>query len=339
VRRILFVLFFIFFFGVKNVWASCTVSVSPGNVVTGVSSVSTFTVNNTGEQMINWVKIQSPGLSSYTIANMEATGWYPNGGGTEANFAGGYLEGGSSANFALMLAETGEEATSMSWEALASYDGGENFESCGSVDILIESLAVPEISNAAITVGNTSAVLTWNSSLTATGTVNYGTTSGYGSSVTTSSGTSHSATLSSLSPSTTYHYQISVTSEGGTTSSTDATFTTSTADVVTTVTNTVTTTTTTTNTVTNTNTVTRVLKDVTVPKISISTKFDRPLESAPAVSGRVIDGGEVNAGIAAIEYSIDGGKNWAKVDEIDNWVEKLLDLNLCHQLLMMVVTK
>jgi len=316
-RRFLVFFIFLFFFGAKSVWASCAVSVSPNNVTMGTSSVSTFTVSNTSEQMGNWVRIQSPGLTAYTVANMEAAGWYPNGGGTEANFAGGYLEGGTNANFALTLAETGEVVESMSWEALLSYDDGANFESCGSVLLqIVPAPTPPTISNTSLTVGNSSATLTWSTNLTATGAVNYGITSGYGSSVVTASGTTHTASMTGLSASTEYHYQIQVTSAGGMTSTTDATFTTSAADVVTTTTTTVTSTTT--NIVTNTNTVTRVLIDRVAPKISILTKFDRPLESAPAVSGRVVDGGEVNAGVAAVEYSIDGGKNWAKVDEIDN---------------------
>ena len=98
--------------------ASCSVSVSPSNVVMGTSSTSTFNVSNTGDQMGNWVRIQSPGLTAYSIASMNATGWYPNGGGTEANFAGGYLEGLTNANFDLTLAETGEVINSMSWRHL-----------------------------------------------------------------------------------------------------------------------------------------------------------------------------------------------------------------------------
>ncbi len=292
--------------------ASCSVSVSPSNVVMGTSSTSTFNVSNTGDQMGNWVRIQSPGLTAYSIASMNATGWYPNGGGTEANFAGGYLEGLTNANFDLTLAETGEVINSMSWEALVSYDAGSSFESCGSANITVDAAPVaPTISNASLTVGNSSATLTWNTDRGATGTVNYGTTSGYGSSATTVSGTSHSATMSGLSASTEYHYQIQATSEGGTTSTVDATFTTSAASVTTTTTTTVT------NTVTNTATVSKtvILADTIKPVVKIETKLDQAVAQAPIMEGKIVDSGSVNVGIVKVQYSVDGGKSWLLVDE------------------------
>ncbi len=51
-------------------WASCSVSVSPNNVVMGQSSVTHFNVSNTGETMGNWVRIQANNQSAYTVANM-----------------------------------------------------------------------------------------------------------------------------------------------------------------------------------------------------------------------------------------------------------------------------
>lgn len=248
---------------------------------------------------------------------MQAVGWYPNGSGTEANFAGGYLESAASADFGLTLAETGEVINSMDWEALLSYDDGANFESCGSVSLQIIPAPVgPTISNVSLTVGNSSATLSWSTDLTSTGIVNYGTTSGYGSSTTTVSSTSHQATLSGLTASTLYHYQIQVTGTGGTTSTTDATFTTSAANVTTTVTNTVTTTT------TATVTVTQTLSDTSSPIISLKTDFSKPFTESPTITGSSADGGTVNAGIASIEYSIDGGKNWLPVDNIEGLGKK-----------------
>jgi len=315
IRVLLFGICFLIF-GAKNIWA-CSVSVSPNFVTMGNSSISTFTVTNSSELMGNWVRIQSPGLTAYTVANMQAAGWYPNGGGTEANFAGGYLEGGTSSDFALTLAETGEITDSMSWEALLSYDDGANFESCGSVTLqIVPAPAAPTISNVSMTVGNASASLTWSTNLTSTGVVNYGTTASYGNTKSTTSNTSHQATLTGLSASTLYHYQIQVTSEGGTTSTQDATFTTSAADVITVTTTTVTNTVTTTTIITPTPTP-KPASDTIAPVVTISTDFAKPFLAAPTIQGKAIDGGLVNIGVAQVEYSLDKGKNWLPVDFID----------------------
>ena len=300
--------------GVGKVEASCSVSVSPNNVVMGVSSVSRFAISNTGDQLANSVRIENPDLIGYSIAQIDAEGWYGNGGGTRADFAGGYLEGGASSNFDLTLAETGEVVSNISFEALISYDAGDTFESCGSVTLqVVPAPVAPTISGVNLTVGNSSATLSWNTNLTATGRVNYGTTSGYGSSVVTDSGVTHTAGLTSLSPSTQYHYQIQVTSEGGTTSTADATFTTSAASVTTTTTTTVTNTVTTTNTQTVNQTV--ILADKSKPTVNVSTKLSKTYKEAPIVEGKVVDTGAINAGIAKIQYSIDDGKNWLMVDE------------------------
>lgn len=313
-KKVLLIWFVLVFFGVEKVSASCTVSVSPNNVTMGVSSVSHFSVSNTGDQVGNWVRLQSPGLTAYTIAQVTASGWYPNNSASEANFAGGYLEGGTSANFDMTLSETGEVITSMDWEALLSYDSGENFESCGTTTLqVVPAPVAPTISGASLTVGNSSATLTWNTNLTATGAVNYGTTSGYGSSTTTSSDTNHSATLGGLSASTLYHYQIQVTSEGGTTSTADATFTTSAASVTTTTTTTVTNTVTTTNNATVNKTI--VLADTVKPVVKVSTKLDKAVAQAPIIEGKIVDSGAINIGIVKVQYSVDDGKSWLLVDE------------------------
>ena len=125
------------------------------------------------------------------------------------------------------------------------------------------------------------------------------------------SGTSHSATMSGLSASTEYHYQIQATSEGGTTSTVDATFTTSAASVTTTTTTTVT------NTVTNTATVSKtvILADTIKPVVKIETKLDQAVAQAPIMEGKIVDSGSVNVGIVKVQYSVDGGKSWLLVDE------------------------
>jgi hypothetical protein len=89
----------------------------------------------------------------------------------------------------------------------------------------------PALQVTAVQVGNvsaSSAVITWHTNNVADSRVDYGVTTSYGGSVANSSSvTSHSLTLSGLTSSTTYHFQVtSVDGFGQRASSTDATFTT-----------------------------------------------------------------------------------------------------------------
>lgn len=89
--------------------------------------------------------------------------------------------------------------------------------------------APPVISNVqAISVTGSAATITWSTDVPSDSQVQYGLTSSYGLSSTldTSVVTSHSVTLSGLSPSTTYHYRVRSANAVGTTYSPDYTFTT-----------------------------------------------------------------------------------------------------------------
>jgi hypothetical protein len=75
----------------------------------------------------------------------------------------------------------------------------------------------------------TSANVTWTTDIPATSVVNYGTSTNYGSSVSSSTATtSHSLSLTGLTCSTTYDYQVSSTASGQTATSSNNTFTTGT---------------------------------------------------------------------------------------------------------------
>jgi len=97
-----------------------------------------------------------------------------------------------------------------------------------STDFTFTTSGAPVISNVGSgSVASTSAVVTWNTDVAANSTVNYGTTTSYGSQQTDSSSvTSHSVTLTGLTPQTTYHYQCVSTNPYGTATSTDYSFTT-----------------------------------------------------------------------------------------------------------------
>lgn len=89
------------------------------------------------------------------------------------------------------------------------------------------SVAVPVISNIAVTSNGTStATITWNTDVAATGNLSYGTTTAYGASSTleTTATTTHAVTLNNLAEATLYHFQISESTAGGTATSSDQTF-------------------------------------------------------------------------------------------------------------------
>lgn len=86
----------------------------------------------------------------------------------------------------------------------------------------------PTASSVVVTPTVSTAVVTWNTDVQASTSVRYGLTSFYDLISTSTATTSHQLTLTGLSPSTTYHYQIlSVDVWGNSSVSTDATFTTS----------------------------------------------------------------------------------------------------------------
>lgn len=88
------------------------------------------------------------------------------------------------------------------------------------------STGLPVISNIAVTPTSSGATITWNTDAAASSQVFYGTTASYGASTTLDSTlvTSHSVTLSGLTASTTYHYQIQSANSAGTATFADRTF-------------------------------------------------------------------------------------------------------------------
>ena len=89
------------------------------------------------------------------------------------------------------------------------------------------AVSPPQISNIQVTVTSSTATITWTTDKAANSKVNYGLTTAYGLTVSSSAlVTSHSLILTGLTPSTTYHYQVQSTDGGVTGSYSDKTFTT-----------------------------------------------------------------------------------------------------------------
>lgn len=322
--QIIFVSFALFFVSTSFAFAGCTVSISPSETLINNSATFTLNVSNSGDNPIIYVKIPTGFDANVTVNDATSSGWELSLGPGGFGMVSGSIASGSSQDFQVSTIVGGTVGT-VTWNLEASESGdGSNAFACNSVSSNLVSaltptptpeptappLPTPVITNVSTSVGSTSAVITWNTDITSSGVLSYGTTSGYGSSKSTSSGTSHSVSISSLSASTTYHYKIENTSAGGTTVTTDNTFTTGAAGATTTITSTVTTTVTT----TTTNTVTKTLTDTTPPSIRYKTVFKKIYEEAPLVEIVSSDG----TGIARIEYSIDGGENWSPIDIGDN---------------------
>lgn len=98
--------------------------------------------------------------------------------------------------------------------------------SAQSSSVTVTTFALPAISQISATTTANSATITWATNVPSNSQVSYGLTAGYGS--TASNGalvTSHSATITGLSASTTFHYQVkSVDAFGNTATSSNSTF-------------------------------------------------------------------------------------------------------------------
>lgn len=121
--------------------------------------------------------------------------------------------------------------------------------------------------------------------------------------------TSHSVSLTGLSSSTTYYYQVCSTNGASqqvcSSQSSFTTGATGTTTITTTVTNTVTN--------TQTNTVTKTITDTAPPVVRFSDEFKKIYEEAPLIGLKVTDG----FGISRLEYTFDG-KNYLPIDISDS---------------------
>ncbi|MBI5044635.1 MAG: redoxin domain-containing protein [Candidatus Levybacteria bacterium] len=63
--------------------------------------------------------------------------------------------------------------------------------------------------------------------------------------------------------------------------------------------------------------------DKTAPFVTIDLDFSKPFREGPRITGEASDTGLVNPGIAKVEYSTDGGKNWIPVDKFEAQSTKL----------------
>ncbi|MES2470778.1 MAG: fibronectin type III domain-containing protein [Patescibacteria group bacterium] len=151
----------------------------------------------------------------------------PVGAGVES-YGGGVFVGGISIGSGRYTAFTGDiDDVRIYSRALSDADILQLYNNEGA------DVAPPVLSSIATSTTNTTATITWTTVEAASSTINYGATTAYGSASSTAGfNTVHSVTLTGLTPSTVYHFQISSSdSAGNLATSSDRTFTTATPDL------------------------------------------------------------------------------------------------------------
>lgn len=163
----------------------------------------------------------STNLRTYDQATSQ-TGWS----GQNAQSSTAYASG-ATASFTLPTALAG--STTYYWRAAAIDPGGVNTLGASSASGSFTTPATAVASGIqASTITTTSAIILWSTNIAATSSVQYGTTTSYGSTASvTGTRTTHQVALSNLQPATSYHYRVTGTdSTGQTYVSADQTFTT-----------------------------------------------------------------------------------------------------------------
>lgn len=70
------------------------------------------------------------------------------------------------------------------------------------------------------------------------------------------------------------------------------------------------------------------LVDRVAPIIEINTDFSKPFTSTPVISGSSTDGGDIRVGVVLVEYSVDGGKNWLPLEDVENIGRKTVNFEV-----------
>jgi len=188
------------------------------NVPTSLSG----TADSQTQITISWNANSNPASTQYFAENTTAgtnSGWI-----TNTSWSSSGLSCGTSYTFRVKAKnsqgeETGYISTSVSTQACAAVGGGGGW---------VTDTTAPSISDIKLIVGDIYTTISWKTNESSLSWIVYGTTTAYGlEKKTTSYVTSHSLTLTGLSPETTYHYQIkSKDSTGNIGSYADKTFTT-----------------------------------------------------------------------------------------------------------------
>lgn len=199
--------------------ASFASAASGGPTVT-LASTTASTTSATTIPVTATFSVDVHGLASTSIA--VSNGTVSNFAGVDSNYT---FDVTPTANGAVTVSIPADAATGI--DAPAKGNQASNVLAFAYTAATTTDVTAPVISNVVITPTSTGAGVTWNTNEAAVGQVFYGTTTSYGHSTTleTTASTTHAATLSGLTASTTYHYQITARDASlNTSATTDATF-------------------------------------------------------------------------------------------------------------------
>jgi hypothetical protein len=304
---------------------SCTMDVSPHSVAPGSDTGFSFGLYNSNSNPVQWMRVTRPSGSYVTLESAGASGWQGDITSADtATFSAGSLPHGYSQGFSVQALVQGSNGGPVNWSVEVSDDpGGAGAITCdGDMSLVIQAQpSVINISNIRVaSVGTDRVTVLWDTDVASNSKVDYGPDSSYGSSTSVAPAlvTSHSVLITGLHPSTGYHFAVTSATpvDGGTATSGDNTFLT--ADVgaisggggvpppggagagavqigggsVTTPTG---------------------KPTETVPPTIVYTNATAGVYKAPPTfTGTAAD----NEAVARLEYSTDGGKNWAGVNTV-----------------------
>jgi peroxiredoxin len=306
--------------------SSCTTAVGSDSASKLSSMELAFSVINTSAtDTIRWVKITTFDPDIVSVQGRTSNWGYSENTQEYALFSSGSTAPNGSISFALII-QTSNQEGSGSWTVEVSDDSsGANPTTCtGDTSFSVNGdpadVNPPSIGDEITLsdISDSSAKLAWTTNENATAEVLYGVTSDYGLSVSTDGmGTSHTITISGLTPNTTYHYSLKNTdSSGNSVLSDDNIFATSKEPTV------IIGPSPTPRTVTVTSTVTQQVtqqllvtpspepKDISAPKMRLTTDISQVYPVFPEIKGEVTDNKQVDT----LAYSLDKGVNWLPIE-------------------------
>jgi hypothetical protein len=333
--------------------SSCSASVAPSTISANSSVTLTYTINNSSDQDTRWIKIITP--DGLNISSVSSSGWSGSvDASTVSTFTGGTISAGGSQSFSVTVNSGNSQSQASSIVRVSDSSTGDGTTECsGSTGITVSAESVdstaPNISNITVADITSSAVtITWTTDESSNSTVEYGMSSSYGSIKSDpSQATSHSVTIDNLSANTSYHYKIkSSDGSGNTTESSDNTFTTAKAGLVSSSSSSSSSSSpsssspSSSSSSSSSTSSTVVFKpappvDTLVPVVTITSDLSKPFEKAPLISGKVSDNNfscnkdniakyfssrkdcETHAskfGVVKLEYSLDDGANWLRIE-------------------------
>jgi hypothetical protein len=295
--------------------SACSVTLSPHIVTPGSSTALNFSLTNDDpDNIIQWIQILTPS-GDFTVQSISApdTSWSVNNSGDQAILTGDGLSPGDTLSFTAQTQAANTEAGAASWSIYVTdaLSGNGGLRCDGDTSTQITSGDPFVLSGVTATnITSSTATITWTTNTPANSEVDLGQTTSYGNTINDGSGnfvTSHSVTLTGLSPSTGYHYRVRSSADaGGSGQSGDNTFVTAVAPPVA---------------ISSpsgpgiplvTIAPTHAPTETIPPTVQLTTDVSRPFSQPPLITGLAGD----NDVVSALEYSTDNGINWQPVTDV-----------------------